>query len=75
MTSPAGGTRVLLGVRGMDNAAARTRVEAALRGVPGVVSAEATVDAQVAVVYDDGDVTIMDLIRTLRHLGFLAGME
>lgn len=71
----ANGARVLLGVRGMDHPSARARVESTLRSVPGVLSAEATADAQVAVVYDDSEVTIMDLIRSLRRLGFLAGME
>lgn len=70
-----GGTRVLLGVRGMDDVATRVRVEAALKDVRGVTGAEARSDGQVAVVYDDGEATIMDLIRALRRLGFLAGME
>ena len=33
-------------------------------------------DAQrVNVVYDPSEVTVMDLIRALRRIGFLAGME
>jgi len=72
---PEGGTRVLLGVRGMDTAASRERVEAALRSVRGVRRVEATPDLQVAVTYDDAEATVMDLIRALRRIGFLAGME
>lgn len=68
-------TRVLLGVRGMDTPAARERVQATLLGVAGVASAEASADGQVAVTYDAGEVTVMDLIRALRRIGFLAGME
>ena len=67
--------RVLLGVRGMDTAASRARVEEALRSVRGVMAVEASSDLQVAVEYDAGEVTVMDLIRALRRLGFLAGME
>lgn len=67
--------RVLLGVRGMDTAASRDRVEGALRSVRGVLAVEASSDLQVAVEYDAGEVTVMDLIRALRRLGFLAGME
>jgi copper chaperone len=67
--------RVLLGVRGMDTAASRARVEEALRSVRGVLAVEASSDLQVAVEYDAGEVTVMDLIRALRRLGFLAGME
>ena len=67
--------RVLLGVRGMDTAASRTRVEETLRSVRGVLAVEASSDLQVAVEYDAGEVTVMDLIRALRRLGFLAGME
>lgn len=70
-----GGTRVLLGVRGMDTDAARERVETTLRQVSGVRRAVANADLQVEVVYDDGEATVMDLIRALRRIGFLAGME
>lgn len=70
-----GGARVLLGVRGMDTDDSRGRVEQALREVRGVVRAEASSDLQVAVEYDAAEVTVMDLIRALRRIGFLAGME
>lgn len=67
--------RVLLGVRGMDNVAAAERVKRTLAGVAGVSSVEANADGQAAVEYDDSRVTVMDLIRSLRQIGFLAGME
>ncbi|MEJ2668263.1 MAG: heavy-metal-associated domain-containing protein [Deinococcales bacterium] len=70
-----GAARVLLGVRGMDTDASRGRVEQALQEVPGVLRAEASSDLQVAVEYDSAEVTVMDLIRALRRIGFLAGME
>lgn len=70
-----GAVRVLLGVRGMDTAESRGRVEDTLKSVRGVVSVEASSDRQVAVAYDAAEVTVMDLIRALRRIGFLAGME
>lgn len=66
--------RALLTVRGLDNEPAKAKVLAALQAVPGVVEARAAGDGQVLVRYDGGDVTVMDLIRTLRRLGFVAGM-
>lgn len=68
-------TRVLLGVRGMDTPEAKERVRTALLAVPGVTSVEVGADQQAAVAYDPTVSTTMDLIRALRHLGFLAGME
>lgn len=68
-------TRVLLGVRGMDTPAAAERVRRTLALVGGVSSVEANADGQAAVEYDDSEVTVMDLIRSLRQIGFLAGME
>lgn len=68
-------TRVLLGVRGMDNEAAAQKVNEALLAVPGVTRASATADEQVMVEYDATEVTVMELIRALRQIGFLAGME
>lgn len=67
--------RVLLGVHGMDTEAAAERVKRTLREVRGVSSVEARIDGQAAVEYDDAEVTVMDLIRSLRQIGFLAGME
>lgn len=73
--SEAAGIRVLLGVRGMDDAESRERVRAALLDVPGVVAAEPGDAQQVQVRYDDTETTVMEMIRALRRLGFLAGME
>ena len=67
--------RILLGVRGMDNEGARDRVQATLLAIEGVAAVEAGTDQQAAVDYDAGEVTIMDMIRALRRIGFLAGME
>ena len=59
----------------MDNPAAAERVKRTLGAVRGVGSVEANVDGQATVEYDDAEVTVMDLIRSLRRIGFLAGME
>ncbi|GGR48998.1 hypothetical protein GCM10008959_07730 [Deinococcus seoulensis] len=70
MTSNA--TRVLLGVRGMTRDAG-TSVAAALTALPGV--SRATPDeGQIEVHYDPSQLTVMDLVRTVRSQGFLAGM-
>ena len=68
-------TRVLLGVRGMDTPGAKDKVRRTLLDVDGVASAEIVGDEQAAVTYDATAVTVMDLIRALRGIGFLAGME
>ena len=66
---------MLLGVRGMDDAEAGERVRAALLEVPGVLAAEPGDAGHVQVRYDDTETTVMEMIRALRRLGFLAGME
>lgn len=68
-------TRVLLGVRGMDNAEAAQKVTETLRAIAGVNKVETSSDQQAAVEYDASELTVMDLIRALRRVGFLAGME
>lgn len=68
-------TRVLLGVRGMDTPEAKRKVQQTLLEVEGVETVEVGADDQAAVSYDPTVVTVMDLIRALRHIGFLAGME
>lgn len=65
-------TRVLLGVRGM-NKEAGVKVAAALEAMPGVSKAIPD-DGQIEVHYDPSHHTIMDLVRTVRGQGFLAGM-
>lgn len=67
-------TRVMLGVRGMDTDGARQKVTAALVGLTGVASVDAAGDQQLLVVYDASTLTVMDLIRAVRRVGFLAGM-
>lgn len=69
------GVRVLIGVHGLDEEADRARVHKALMAVPGVLAVEAGDAGQVAVRYDDRRTTVMEMIRALRRLGFLAGME
>jgi len=71
---PAALDRAMLSVRGLDTDAARDKVLTTLRAVAGVVEATPVGDAQVMVRYDGGEVTVMDLIRALRRLGFVAGM-
>ncbi len=75
MTRPAGGVRVLLGVRGLDGDDDRRRVHQALAATPGVLDVGAGDAGLVEVRYDDTETTVMEMIRTLRRLGYLAGME
>lgn len=65
-------TRVLLGVRGMNKEAGE-KVANALLAMPGVTKAIPDV-GQIEVHYDASAHTIMDLVRTVRMQGFLAGM-
>ncbi len=64
--------RVLMGVRGMNREAGE-RVAGALRQIPGVVKVTPD-EGQIEVHYDPSQLTNMDLIRTIRQQGFLAGM-
>lgn len=64
-----------MGVRGMDTDDARRLVMATLAAVDGVLHVEPGDRARVAVEYDPTEITAMDLIRALRKIGFLAGME
>lgn len=59
----------------MTSREAADKVEQTLLAVPGVDKVEVGTSEQATVEYDDSEVTIMDLIRTLRRVGFLAGME
>ncbi|MFO7545064.1 MAG: hypothetical protein R6W77_06175 [Trueperaceae bacterium] len=67
--------RALVGVRGMDTDEARRRVVEALAGVRGVRDVQPADEARMVVDYDPSEATVMDLIRALRRIGFLAGME
>lgn len=64
-----------MGVRGMDSQDGQELVLATLRSVPGVEQVTPADAERVKVVYDASEVTVMDLIRALRRIGFLAGME
>lgn len=66
--------RVFLGVRGMDTKEASEKVKGTLLGMEGVTKVDANADGHAAVEYDEGEHTVMDLIRALRRIGFLAGM-
>lgn len=65
---------VLLGVRGMEGDEAQSKVMAAVETVPGVASVEGAGAGQLIVRYDAAEVTVMDVIRAVRRVGFLAGM-
>jgi hypothetical protein len=43
--------------------------------IEGVEKADVGTGQQATVEYDAGSLTVMDLIRALRKIGFLAGME
>ncbi|WP_018111141.1 heavy-metal-associated domain-containing protein [Thermus igniterrae] len=66
--------RVLIGIRGEPTPEGMERILKALKGLEGVAQAQATGPAQVLVEYDPQALTVMDLIRTIREEGFLAGM-
>jgi copper chaperone len=68
------GSRVILGVRGMDTDDARELVREAVVAVPGVLAVEPAGPQQFLVQYDAGETTVMEMIRAARRLGFLAGM-
>ncbi|GAA6754912.1 MULTISPECIES: heavy-metal-associated domain-containing protein [Thermus] len=66
--------RVLIGIRGEPTPEGMERILTALKALEGVAQAQATGPAQVLVEYDPQSLTVMDLIRTIREEGFLAGM-
>ena len=67
-------SRVLIGIRGEPAPEGMARILNALKALEGVVEAQATGPAQVLVEYNPQTLTVMDLIRTIREEGFLAGM-
>lgn len=67
--------RALVAVRGMDTDDARRRVHAALAAVAGVHAVVPGDGGKMVVDYDPSETTVMDLIRALRRIGFLAGMD
>jgi copper chaperone len=66
--------RVLIGIRGEPTPEGMDRILKALRALEGVEEAQATGPAQLQVTYDPQSLTVIDLIRTIREEGFLAGM-
>lgn len=62
-------------VRGMDTEEGRQQVSRTLMDVSGVLKVTPADAEQIHVEYDPTEVTVMDLIRALRRIGFLAGME
>lgn len=69
-------TRVLIGIRGMQNADDSQRAATALKTLGGVESVSVnSQDRQAAVEYDEAQLTTFDLVRALRNEGFKAGME
>jgi copper chaperone len=66
--------KVLLGVRGLTETDATEKVIKALKSLKGVSDVVNPHPGQLEVNYDPGQVTVMDLLRTVRGQGFLAGM-
>lgn len=67
--------RVILGVKGMNTLEAADKVRTTLLSLDGVQKADVGTGQQATVEYDASSLTVMDLIRALRKIGFLAGME
>ncbi|MDM7324879.1 MAG: heavy-metal-associated domain-containing protein [Thermus sp.] len=66
--------RVLIGIRGEPSPEGMERILSALRNLEGISQAQATGPTQILVEYDPQVLTVMDLLRTIREEGFLAGM-
>ncbi len=64
----------MLGVKGMNTKDRMAKVEALLLEVDGINKVRAQLDQQVAVEYDEHEITTMDIIRPLRSKGLSAGM-
>jgi copper chaperone len=67
-------TRVLLGVRGLATVEAVEKVTAALKKIAGVAEVGNPHPGQIEVNFDPTQATVMDLLRAVRSVGFLAGM-
>ncbi|GAB5602746.1 hypothetical protein FJNA_12710 [Thermus sp. FJN-A] len=67
-------SRVMIGIRGEPTPEGMERILTALKRLEGVAGAQATGPSQLEVEYDPQALTVMDLIRTIREEGFLAGM-
>jgi copper chaperone len=66
--------RVMLGIQGVESYGQMETVTEALNKQKGVSKVEVQQIGQVLVEYDPQRLTVMDLIRTVREAGFLAGM-
>lgn len=66
--------RILLGIRGMERLEQSEKIMSALRKMEGVDEVKTADKGQLEVEYDANKLTVMDLIRTVREQGFLAGM-
>jgi copper chaperone len=67
-------SRVLLGVKGLSTPEAVNKVSTALKAMGCVQEVNSPHPDQIEIHYDEGAATVMDLIRTVRGQGFLAGM-
>ena len=67
-------TKVLLGVRGLVDSEATERVVKALKSLKGVTEVTPSHAGQLEISYDPAALTVMDLLRSVRGQGFLAGM-
>ena len=67
-------SRVLLGIKGLSTPEAVSKVTIALRAMSCVQEVNSPHQDQVEIHYDEASATVMDLIRTVRSQGFLAGM-
>lgn len=67
-------SRVLLGVRGAEDAQTVSQIVQVLAKMEGVHKAEQTQPGQILIDYDPHLITTMDLIRAVREQGFLAGI-
>ncbi len=66
--------RVLLGVRGLVTEEAAAKVMASLQAVGGVTEVNHPHLGQIEVSFDPTLATVMDLLRAVRSVGYLAGM-
>jgi copper chaperone len=66
--------RVLLEVRGLVTEEASEKVMAALKSVQAVTDVNNPHPGQIEVSFDPTQATVMDLLRAVRSVGYLAGM-
>ena len=69
-----GMAKVLLGVRGLVDGDATQQVVKALTSLKGVSEVTPSHAGQLEISYDPAALTVMDLLRTVRGQGYLAGM-